>query len=162
MPEGLILCQDKENAYFNTFRPRQNGHHFADDVFKCLYLNGNVWFLLKISLKFVPKGPINNILSLVQIMAWHRPGDKSLSEPMMVSLLTHICIARQQWGIPIWLWVCFRYISAPIVPMSCQSTHLVISTKRYTNTSFLWTRIWQLCLRIQQIFRKGAKFMGLY
>ena len=28
--------------------------------------------------------PINNIQSLVQIMAWRRPGDKSLSEPLMV------------------------------------------------------------------------------
>ena len=45
---------------------------------------------MKISLKFVPKGPINNIPALVQIMALRRPGDKSLSEPMMVSLLMHI------------------------------------------------------------------------
>ena len=40
-----------------------------------------------ISLKFVPKGPINNIPALVQIKAWRRPGDKPLSDPMMVSLL---------------------------------------------------------------------------
>ena len=63
----------------NTLRPRQNGRHFADDVFKCIFLNENVWILLKILLKFVPKGPINNIPSLVQIMAWRRPGDKPLS-----------------------------------------------------------------------------------
>ena len=80
----------------HSLRPRQNGHHFADDVFKCIFLNENVWILLKISLKFVPKGPINNIPSLVQVMAWRRPGDKPLSEPMMVSLLTHICVARPQ------------------------------------------------------------------
>ena len=43
------------------------------------------------------KGPINNIPALVQIMAWRRPGDKRLSEPMMVSLLTHICVTRSQW-----------------------------------------------------------------
>ena len=30
-------------------------------------------------------------------MAWHRPGDKPLSEPMMVCLLTHICVTRPQW-----------------------------------------------------------------
>ena len=29
---------------------------------------------MKISLKFVPEGPINNIPALVQIVAWHRPG----------------------------------------------------------------------------------------
>ena len=48
-------------------------------------------------LKFVPKGPINNIPALVQIMAWRRPGDKPLSEPMMVRLPTHICVTRPQW-----------------------------------------------------------------
>ena len=48
-------------------------------------------------MKFVPKGLINNIPALVQIMAWRRPGDKPLSEPMEVSLLTHICITRPQW-----------------------------------------------------------------
>ena len=30
-------------------------------------------------------------------MAWRRPGDKPLSEPMLVSLLTHICVTRPQW-----------------------------------------------------------------
>ena len=35
--------------------------------------------------------------ALVQIMAWRRPGDRPLSEPMMVSLPTHICVARPQW-----------------------------------------------------------------
>ena len=84
-------------ASFNTLRPRQNGRHFADDVFKCIFLNENVWISIKISLKFVPKGPINNIPSLVQIMAWRRSGDKPLSEATMESLLTHICVTRPQW-----------------------------------------------------------------
>ena len=52
---------------------------------------------IKISLKFVPKGPINSIPALVQIMAWRRPGDKPSFEAMMVSLLTHICVTRPQW-----------------------------------------------------------------
>ena len=80
----------------NTLRPRQDGRHFADDIFKCIFLNENVSIAIKISLKFVPKGPINNNLALVQIMAWRRPGDKPLSEPMMVSLPTHICVTRPQ------------------------------------------------------------------
>ena len=42
----------------------------------------NVWITNKISLKFVAEGPINNIPALVQIMAWCRPSDKPLSEPM--------------------------------------------------------------------------------
>ena len=81
----------------NTLRPRQNGRHFADDIFKCISLNENASIVIKISLKFVPKGPINNIPALVQIMAWRRPGDKPLSEPMMVSLPTHIWVTRPQW-----------------------------------------------------------------
>ena len=60
-------------------------------------MNENVRTLSKISLKFVPKGPINNNPALVKIMAWRRPGDKPLSDPMMVSLLTHICVTRPQW-----------------------------------------------------------------
>ena len=75
----------------NTLRPRQDWRHFADDIFKCIFLNENVWIPIKISLKFVPKGPINNIPAVVQIMTWRRPGDKPLSEPMMVKLPTHIC-----------------------------------------------------------------------
>ena len=52
--------------------------------------------LRKILLKFVPKGRINNIPALVLIMAWRQPGNKPLSEPMMVRSLTHICITRTQ------------------------------------------------------------------
>ena len=81
----------------NTLSPRQDGRHFPDAIFKCIFSNVNVWIPIKISMKFVPKDPINNIPALVQIMAWCRPGDKPLSEPMMVSLLTHICVTRPQW-----------------------------------------------------------------
>ena len=82
---------------FNTLRPRQNGRHFPDDIFKWICMNETVWILINISLKFVPRGPINNIPTLIQVMAWRRPGDKSLSEPMMVRLPTHICVTRPQW-----------------------------------------------------------------
>ena len=82
---------------FNTLRPRQNGHRFPDDTFKCIFLNENVRISIKISLKFVPKGPINNSPALDQIMAWRRSGAKLLSEPMMVSLLTHVCVTQPQW-----------------------------------------------------------------
>ena len=66
---------------FTTLRLRQNGRHFLDDIFKCIFLNENVWISIKISLKFVPKGPINNIPALVQIMAWRRTGNKPLYGP---------------------------------------------------------------------------------
>ena len=81
----------------NTLRPRQDGRHFPDDIFKRIFFNENARISLKISLKFVPKVRINNIPALVQIMVWRRPGDRPLSEPMMVSLSTHICVTRPQW-----------------------------------------------------------------
>ena len=52
---------------------------------------------MKIQLKFVPQGPINNIPALVQVMAWRRSGDKPLSEPMMNILLTQLYVTRPQW-----------------------------------------------------------------
>ena len=85
------------NVHVDTLRLRQNGRHFPDDTFKLIFLNENVRVSITISLKFVPKGPSNNFLALVQIMAWCRPGNKPLSEPMIVSLLMHICISRPQW-----------------------------------------------------------------
>ena len=80
----------------NSLRLRQNGRHFPDDNFKYIFLNENVWISIKISPKFVPKGPINNIPALVEIMAWCLPGYKPLCEPMMVSLLMHICFTWPQ------------------------------------------------------------------
>ena len=81
----------------NSLRPRRNGCYNADDIFKCIFLKENVWIPTKISLKIVPKGPINNIPALVQKMAWCRPGDKPLSEPMLIFVPTHICVTRSQW-----------------------------------------------------------------
>ena len=81
----------------NTLRPRQNGRYATDDIFKRIFVNQNIWIPIKISLKFVPKGSINNISALVQIMAWRPPGDKPSSEPMMVNLPTHMCVTRPQW-----------------------------------------------------------------
>ena len=103
LPEPVMTCFTKAymchqaSMNFNTLRPRQDGRHFPDDIFKCFFLNENAWILIKISLKFVDKGSIDSIPALVQIMAWRRPGDKPLSEPIMVSLLMHICVTRPPW-----------------------------------------------------------------
>ena len=78
----------------NTLRRRQNGRRITDDTFKRIFLNENIRISIKISLKFVSTGPIDNIPALVQIMAWRRPGDKPLSEAMTISLLTHMCVTR--------------------------------------------------------------------
>ena len=92
---ALIRCGVHGFLDFNTLRPRQNGCHFADDTFKRIFFRETVRILTKISL-FFPKSTIDNIPALFQIMAWRRPGDKPLSEAMMVSSLTHICVTRPQ------------------------------------------------------------------
>ena len=52
---------------------------------------------LKFSLKDVPNGSTNNIPALVSIKTWCRPGNKPLSEPIMVRLPPYICITWPQW-----------------------------------------------------------------
>ena len=86
MCHPVIHCLREPPTQFNTLRLRQNGRHFPDNIFKCIFLNENVWISIDISLKFFPKDQIKNIPALVQIMAWHQPGNKPLSEPMMVYL----------------------------------------------------------------------------
>ena len=55
----------------------------ADNIYKCIFLNENDKIRIQISLKFVPKSPIDNKPALVRVMAQCRTGDKPLPEPMM-------------------------------------------------------------------------------
>ena len=82
---AILAIDHQLHKEWLSFRRRQFQIHFSE------------WICIKLSPKFVPKGPINHIPSLIQIMHWHRPGYKPLSEPMMVRLLTHICVSRPQW-----------------------------------------------------------------
>ena len=75
MGEGFVL----------NIGAQKNDRHFADDVFQCILLNDSISVSIDISLKFVPKGQIKNILALVQIMAWDQLDDKPLFEPMIVN-----------------------------------------------------------------------------
>ena len=97
LPSCIIYPPMVNIICFNTLKPRQDGRHFADDIFTYIFFKDNCFIMIKFSLKYVRKGPIDNNPALVQIMAWRRSGDKPLSEPMMVSLLTHICVIRPQW-----------------------------------------------------------------
>ena len=92
LPYGVTRPQ-----WVNTLRPRQDGRHFSDDIFKWIFFNENCCIFIQISMKYIPKGPIYNNPVLVQIMAWCRPGDKPFSEPMIVRLPMHICISQPQW-----------------------------------------------------------------
>ena len=77
VPYG-ITCPQLVNSSLSG----QHGRHFAD-VFKCIFLNKKLCILVQISLKFVPKGLIDNKSVLVQEMAWCRTGDNPLPEPML-------------------------------------------------------------------------------
>ena len=124
----------------NTLRPKRNEQHFADDIFKRIFIHENVWVPIKISWKFVPNGPVNNIPAMFQIMAWRRPGDKPLSEPMMVSLPTHLCVARPQWVIYIYDCVSLRSLlgvphTQPVSPNQC----LLLRRRRRATPHFFST-----------------------
>ena len=88
-----IYSKRQANNTVNTLRPRQNVCHFA--IFTCNFLRENICNLVEISPKFVPKGPTDNNLALVQIMIWHIAGDKPLPElwyhmaPLGHNELTH-------------------------------------------------------------------------
>ena len=131
--ECIFRVFQRKRCIFRVFQG--NGRNFADDVFKCIFLNKNVWISLMISLKFVPNVRINNIPALVQIMAWCRSGDKPLSESIMVSRLTHIYVTQPQrvnnicissihllcfWFFLVWLfWVSFLvFFLNPIAELS--------------------------------------------
>ena len=72
---------------FNSFPPGQNVRHFVGDLFRCFFMNEMCCILIRISLKFVPKGPIDYKAALVQVMTWHSTGDKALFEPMLTQFI---------------------------------------------------------------------------
>ena len=76
--------------------------------FQMHFLDKNIWTSINVSLKFVPKGQMNNIPALVQIIACNWPGDKPLCEPMAVSLQIHIWVMWHQ-GLVHWISkLCFQ------------------------------------------------------
>ena len=102
------------------------------------HFNENVRISIKFSLKFVPKGPINNIPALVQILAWRRPGDKPLSEPIMVKILTHICVTQPQW-VKTWL-SRSKYLHKrdPIVHLTGQAMGCLLWIQHHIYLSLQW------------------------
>ena len=55
----------------------------AGDNLKCIFLYEKDRISFRISMKFVPRSPIDNKPVLVQVMDWRRRGDKPLPEPML-------------------------------------------------------------------------------
>ena len=72
-----------------TLRTEQNDCHF-EEIFTCIFLNETYDILIRISLKFVSKVPIDNMRTLVPVLAWHKIGDKRLPEPMLTKFCDDI------------------------------------------------------------------------
>ena len=62
---GLITQATYHFIQISTHLPGQNGRHFTDDIFSCIFVNEKFCILIKISLKFVPEGPIDNDPALI-------------------------------------------------------------------------------------------------
>ena len=61
----VMLLWSTDRLKINSSPPRQNDRHFADDIFRCIFMIEKFSILIEISLKFVPMGPINNNQALV-------------------------------------------------------------------------------------------------
>ena len=67
-----MVLRNIQRFSVNSSPPAQNGRHFADDTFGCISLNEKFCIMIKMSLKLVLKGPIDNKPAVVQVMAWRR------------------------------------------------------------------------------------------
>ena len=81
----------------DTLRLRQDDCLFADNIFRGIFYNENVWISIKISQKFVPEGPMNNIPAFLQIWLG---ADQATSHYLNQWWLhyRHIFVTRPQWG----------------------------------------------------------------
>ena len=112
----------------NTLRQKQNECHFADDIFKCIFFNENDWISLRFHLSLFLR------VHLTIFQHWFRYnglapwGDKPLSEPMMVSLPTHICVTWPQW-----VKECHISTNMPL----CQYRHLYCEENMYARLLYV-------------------------
>ena len=131
-----VLSKSQVTAtHVNTLRPRQNGRHFADNILN-IFLNENVWISRKISLRFVPKVPMDNIPALVQIMAHCRSSNKPLSEPVVLSLLIHdiyVSLGLSDLRVPIDENIFIKSLQFPNVLPAVPNTDNETSVIQYKN-----------------------------
>ena len=80
-----------------VFGSEQNGHQFADNIFKCIFIHAKLCILIQISLKFVTDGSINDKLSLVQVMAQPQTGDKHHLTQYWWGFVTPCGVIRSKW-----------------------------------------------------------------
>ena len=113
IPEfGLLWYTNMDNISIDTLRPRQDGLHFADGTFKCIFFYENCCILIKISLKYVPKGSIDNNPALVHIIA----GAADVTSHYIWSndglIWWHIWIRSRDCGCLV-TWFCYQLIAKP-------------------------------------------------
>ena len=139
---------------FNTLRSRQNVRRFTDDTFKRIFVNENVRISIKISLKCVHKGSVNNIAALVQIMAWRRPGGFFCTFYGIDILKTK---QWQQTPILFYFWHEIQNSTAVF------SWMLMLSYLHRTIFTFHWASLYRaahgadrICFRGRMVFNKNA------
>ena len=64
-PCVVLPISFSKEGIINSSPPRHNGCDFADDIFNCIVVNEKFCILIKISLKFVPRGLSDNNPALV-------------------------------------------------------------------------------------------------
>ena len=134
--------------------PGQNGRHIADDLFKRIFWDQNIWFSNKISLKYFPWGVMNNMAALVHIMAWRPPGDIHYLNLCWLNSSTHICGTRGRWVI----YVLFKNAGNSIQrtvswwPDALKCKNLTITKVPYMTLLYIYGNInWYGCWRWQVI-----------
>ena len=139
-------------------RPRQN-FRFLQMIFSNAFSWLNMYeFRLQFKLNLFRR-LIKNIPALVKIMAWRRPGGKPLFWPMLVSLLTHICVTRPQWvNADMWIRQFNPVIHSSVRP----SIHPSINPKRqkYTQTEQRHTQTY--CHKYRYRHRRTQTHMSIY
>ena len=81
----------------NSISPGQNSRHFTDNIFRCIFMNEKFCILIKISLKYVSKGLINNNPALFSIMAWRQKALHSLLYAIIFQCLPNYSQSHQTW-----------------------------------------------------------------
>ena len=79
----LKINQGQAITCMDSPPPGQYGRHFSHYIFRSIFMNEKLCILIPISLRFVPKCPVDNKSALVQVMAWRKTGDMPLPEPML-------------------------------------------------------------------------------
>ena len=85
-----------------TWRPGQDGRRLGD-TFKYKFVDENILILIKSLLGFVPKGSMNNIPALVQIMAWYRPATSHYLNRWL--LVYYIYAYVRQWASTVYIYI---------------------------------------------------------